>query len=414
MRVLWVANAPWANTGYANQTRVFVPRLKELLGHEMAIAAFYGLEGAPLNLNGIQVYPKGFHPYGQDVVGAHSAHFKADITITLLDSWVCEPKMYGEHVRWAPWFPIDMEPLPKIVRDKVAQAEQPIVYSRFGERMAQEAGLDPRYVPHGVDVQVFSPGDRRQARERLGWPQDRWVVGMVAANKGSPSRKAFPQQMEAFARLHRRHSDSLLYLHTTKGQHGEQQGVNLVELADYLGIADAVIWADQYQLLLGYPEPQMVDIYRAMDVLTSVSMGEGFGIPILEAQACGTPVIVGDWTSMSELCFGGWKIATQDAAPVWTPLAAYQYSPRIGAIEEALAAAYDQSHLEGRRLEARQQALAYDADTVVRDYWTPVLDDLAERIGVPKAQPQPQRLIVPGVNGRPPNRAERRALERVK
>lgn len=413
MRIMWLSNAPWSNTGYGNQTRTFVPRLKSLLGHQMAVTAFYGLEGSILQLGDTPVYPKGHTPYGNDVLAAHSAHFEADVTLTLLDVWVLEPKLFGR-ARFVPWFPIDQEPLPRLVREKLAAAYQPIVFSRFGERMCADAGIETRYVPHGVDTKVYSPGDKKAAREKAQLPQDRFIVGMVAANKGNPSRKCFAQQMEAFARFHRRHPDALLYLHTTKSQNGEHGGVNLVELAERLGITDAVEFSDQYALLTGYPDTAMATLYRSFDVLMNVSMGEGFGIPILEAQASGCPVIVGDWTSMSELCFGGWKVAKEDAEPFWTPLAAYQYVPRIGAIDEALTAAFAVGHIDHFGREARQRAEKYDADVVTRDYWAPVLDELAERIGVPKAQPQPQKLIVPGQNGHKPNRAERRALERIK
>jgi hypothetical protein len=55
--------------------------------------------------------------------------------------------------------------------------------SRFGERMLTQAGLQPLYVPHGVDTQLFHPGvcKRDDARRMLGLPTDGYIVGMVAA-----------------------------------------------------------------------------------------------------------------------------------------------------------------------------------------------------------------------------------------
>ena len=95
MKFTWHSNAPWAATGYGNQTRIFVPRLKDL-GHEVAVISFYGLEGGIINWNGIPIYPKGANVYGQDVLGAHSGHFGTNVTISLLDAWVFQPDMWPQ------------------------------------------------------------------------------------------------------------------------------------------------------------------------------------------------------------------------------------------------------------------------------------------------------------------------------
>jgi glycosyltransferase involved in cell wall biosynthesis len=128
-------------------------------------------------------------------------------------------------------------------------------------------------------------------------------------------------------------------------------------------------------------------------VFMNVSAGEGFGIPILEAQACGVPVIVGDWTALSELCFAGWAVDRADALRTWTGLGSYQWTPRPEAITECLEHAYG-ADLADMGAAARAQALAYDADTVAADYWRPVLDDIEERITVPTGRSFAQAIAV--------------------
>ncbi len=370
MKFNWLSNGAWASTGYGTQTRQILTALKAA-GHDPAVTAFYGVEGAVLNWGGIPHYPKGFHAYGSDVASANTLHHGARLVISFLDIWVVVPEMIDSRVKWAAYFPIDHDPIPPPVRDKAAQAWRRIVYSKFGAAKCDQAGLDYDYIPHCVDTETFKPIPAREARARLGWPQDAFIVGMVAANKGNPSRKNFQQQLEAFKLLHTAHPDTLMYIHCHAGT--ENEGVNLRELVDALGLTDAVFFANSYDYYRGLPDEYLVNAYNAMDALTNVAMGEGFGIPILEAQSCGTPVIVGDWTSMSELCFGGWKVDRADAAPFWTPLAAYQFVPRAEAIAEQMLNAYDGAGNFTLQKKARRGAVEYDTQKVVREGWLPLL-----------------------------------------
>jgi glycosyltransferase involved in cell wall biosynthesis len=389
LKITILSNAPWSVTGYGNQVRAMLPRL-EALDHELAVISFYGLEGGVIRQGNTRIYPRGQHPYGVDVIDAHTAHFNngkpGGLCISLMDSWVIDPNAIRQ-TRWVPLFPVDHNPLPPPIKARIERAWDRIVYSKFGERMVHNAGLSCHYVPHMIDTHVYKPQPQAYARQQLGVPQDAFVVGMVAANKGNPSRKCFQQQLQAFAEFHHRHADTLLYLHTAKGQQGGAEAVNLPELVDYLGLTDCTRFVDQYMNFLGLPDEAVALTYNAFDVLTSVSMGEGFGIPIAEAQACGVPVIVGDWTSMGELCFAGWKIDADDADPLWTPLGAFQFVPRVGAIVDAYEEAYKNAGNLKLKKQARQGALAYDAETVTQRYWKPVLEELEQRIADEDAMP---------------------------
>mgnify|MGYP000951339957 CR=1 FL=1 len=388
-RIAWVSNSIFTNTGYGTQTRHILPRFVRLLGHEVANIGFYGLQGGILNWSdGIRLYPQGYEPYGSDVIDADSAHFKADMAIAFLDSWVVQPQL----VRETPlvfYYPVDHEEhLPNIIREKVGRGFARINYSKHGQRLTEAAGLDSYYVPHCVDTQVFKPMPQAVARANViaqspgnaqgRLAQDAFVVGMVAANKGNPSRKCFQHQLEAFAELHRRHPDTQMYLHTIKGT--EQTGLNIPEFVEYLGLTDCVFYAEQYLHYLGMPDGYVNEVYNAFDVLTNVSMGEGFGLAILEAQAAGTPVITGDWTSMGELTFAGWKVDKRDTERFWSPLASWQLIPHVGAIVDAMEAAYLGAGNARLHQEARKGAIAYDADDVVKNMWGPVLADILRKI----------------------------------
>ena len=89
-----------------------------------------------------------------------------------------------------------------------------------------------------------------------------------------------------------------------------------MELAHACGIAEGrIVFPDRYSYYLGYPAEWMALLYNAADVLLAASMSEGFGIPLIEAQACGTPVITTDWTSMPELV--RWGVAVPPADRFW-------------------------------------------------------------------------------------------------
>ena len=95
MKILFHSNAPWAPTGYGAQVRLIAPALAE--HHDVAVSAFYGLEGARLNWEGIPVFPGLGGEFGNGYLVDHASHFFDDdprggIVLTLLDVWVMDPQ----------------------------------------------------------------------------------------------------------------------------------------------------------------------------------------------------------------------------------------------------------------------------------------------------------------------------------
>ena len=339
-----------------------------------------------------------------DVMHGHSKTFKADAVMTLLDLQVMEVSaLMG--TKWIPWFPVDHVTIPPIIMQNVAQSFHPITMSKHASGEMDRTGIDYSYIPCAIDTKVFKPYPMAEAREALKFPTDKFIIGMVAMNKGNPSRKAFHQNIAAFAALKQKYGDCVLYLHTLDGVIGYETE-NLLEYCNALGLkygyaftesantAD-VIFADQYGLSLGYTPEMMAQIYSSLDVHCGVTRGEGFGIPIVEAQACGCPVIVGDWTSMPELVFSGWKVDKKDADPVFTQLGAFQFIPRISGIAEKLEQAYQMRGNQDYRKRAVDGAKAYDIEKVISKYWLPTLKKIEGLIAnAPKNDNLSQNLSV--------------------
>ena len=74
----------------------------------------------------------------------------------------------------------------------------------------------------------------------------------------------------------------------------EKYLASLRSLASELGIAGDVVFVG------GIPLEQTVDFYRAADLFVYPSLNETFGLPILEAMACGCPVVTSDTSAMPE------------------------------------------------------------------------------------------------------------------
>lgn len=137
-----------------------------------------------------------------------------------------------------------------------------------------ELGADPariRTLRNGVDLARFAPRDRIAARARYG------VDGTVLLSVGHLiERKGHDLVIEAAARL-----PGVRLLIAGEGP----ERTALAALAQRLGIAERV------RLLGQLPNEQLPDLYSAADVLVLASSREGWANVLLEAMACGTPVV---------------------------------------------------------------------------------------------------------------------------
>jgi glycosyltransferase involved in cell wall biosynthesis len=392
LRILYSSNAPWASSGYGVQGQSLLPRLAELPeidGRDnIGIFAWYGLQGGIHNVSGFRVYPAGADAYGNDIIAAHTRDFQANVVISLIDVWV----MHGtaEKVKpalWCPWLPIDHDPVPQRVLDCLKGAHLPLTYSKWGHEMLTGAGVENHYIPHGVEPGVFRVLEDRdkvnEFRAAIFGPECKHLSVIVAANKGYPDRKAFQVQIRAWAAFAKDKPGAKLYIHTEPTtMYG---GLDLPELCKSLGILDRVMFPDRYKNFLGMPADYMALIYNAADVYLGATMSEGFGIPIVEAQACGTPVIVTDFSAMPELVRWGYAIQPRDM--FWTPQNAWQAWPDHEGITDALHSLYSSLlHNAGRpTLHDRLKTSTaihneYSWDVIVRDQWRPLMTRLAGEV----------------------------------
>jgi hypothetical protein len=366
-RIFWYSNSPVAPTGYGTQSAQVLRRLKRR-GHDVAVHTNYGQVLGMGKWHGIPLYPCGHDNFSQDNLFGHWRDFTSQsedpaTMITLCDVWVLTNPHLSKVERILSWVPIDhMNVVPAVEKWLRRENVTPVAMSKHGLAACERKDIEAVYIPHALEKH-WKPTVTEDP-----WP-GRFVVTIPNANKGVfPSRKAWGENILAFALFAKTRPDALLYLHTEARPLG---GIDLVALTQAAGIdSKQVIFADQYGHRMGVPDDIMAQIYSRTDVLLSASAGEGFGLPVLEAQACGTRVIVSNFSAQPELVGDGWCVEVQ---PQWNPAQLGWFcTPMVRSIVEALEAAYDQGG--GHSQQAADFALGYAADRVFEERWVPLID----------------------------------------
>jgi glycosyltransferase involved in cell wall biosynthesis len=155
--------------------------------------------------------------------------------------------------------------------------------------------IDPERVVaihHGVDHdRFFPPADpeaaREEVRRRLG------IDGRFVLYVSNHQRKKNPERLvQAFAQVAAKRSDISLVL---VGRPGSSFGL-VQQLIDELGLRGRA------HVLGHVPDDVLPPLFASAAVFALPSLHEGFGIPVLEAMACGTPVVASNVYALPEVC----------------------------------------------------------------------------------------------------------------
>ena len=373
------SNAPHCPTGYGQQTAQLTKRLVAD-GHEVAVISNYGVAGAPMQTDGVLVYPSGSHPYSLDVADYYADHYFGDergLIIVLYDTWPLleNPDLFKKHAAWY-WAPIDHSPAPPKVIEWCATHDV-IAMADFGAEQLAAAGHPPAYtIPHAIDLDVFKPTESR-AREMLEVPDDAHLAVSVMANIGQVPfpRKMWFENLLAWRIFASRHEDAYLYIHT---QLRHPRGIDLGSLVKTWQLPlDRVRFVDQGAYASGMITPSdLAGIYTAADVTLMATAGEGFGIPAIESAGCGTPAIGTDFSAQRQSIFG-WKVPYTS---IWDySIGGAMALPDINGIVSALEQSYETSKDKDASAALSQECLGhaakFDADKVYAEQWRPWLAD---------------------------------------
>jgi hypothetical protein len=388
LAIMWFSNAPWAGTGYGTQTAQAIRHFMAD-GHKVAVSANYGLQAMQTIWEDIPIYPMGYEPYSNDVQSSNFKNWqrlnpdRKSLFITLFDAWVLKGNFWDQQ-ETAIWTMVDHVPVPPAVISFLKKPTvTPIAVTQFGLEQIQRLDIESLYVPMAIDTEMYKPteffdnGTERLAGWQLmGWDEahkDRFTISLINANKGVvPSRKAWGENLLACSIFLKDHPDAQVYLHTER--YGNMGGINLDTLVKAVGInEDQIRFVNQYAFHTTIPNEAMASIYTASDVLLASTMGEGFGLTVLEAESCGTRVIANNFSAQPELIADGWLTEGQ---PWWDPQQlAWFNTPSVPSIVSCLEEAYAKG--KSRSDSARAHAAQYDSALVYEQYWRPALKVLS-------------------------------------
>lgn len=352
MRVLVSSEWSLVNTGYGTMTYEICRRL-HAMGAEVAELASYATEGdARLAASPWPVYPvvpseqnrearERYNSNPENQFGRlafHPAvlHFRPTHVLEFRDSW------YQTHIANSPLRPFFRYlyiPTVDALRqkdewlDSLSRADAVGAYTDWAAGVLEEEGGGRLplvgAIPPGVCFETFRPvPDRRKLRAGFGVPQDALVCGFVSRNQ---IRKRFPEMADAFraflsaapARLADR---AFLYWHTSWPDLGwdlaavvRDSGVGARILLTYLCRACGALFAHRWMgaggpcprcgqnaavmpnTNLGVAREHQHLIYNLFDVYCQYASSEGAGLGLMEAAACGVPVMGVDYSGMGDI-----------------------------------------------------------------------------------------------------------------
>ena len=180
----------------------------------------------------------------------------------------------------------------RIGEQQIVDAADRLVVNTTGElrELVDYYDADPAdidVVSPGADLEQYTPGTQRgteRARRTLGLGQHSEVIAFVGRIQPLKAPDVIVRALAELVRAQPRRDVRLMVVGGPSGS-GMDRPHSLMDLAEELGVADRVCF------LAPRPPAELVDVYRAADVVAVPSYSESFGLVALEAQACGTPVV---------------------------------------------------------------------------------------------------------------------------
>lgn len=311
-KLLILSDSPSATSGLGRITRDIASRIHENLSDTFEVAtAGYG--GAGSKKFGWQDYHISQTPTWEvPELPLIVKDFSGDDPLILFSiwdasrlGWLVDPnqctmphlrRWHGEEKNLQKWIyaPVDAEGPNGRLSIKLAKTlsgfDRVLNYTKWSSGVTGY----PDHLPHGIDFNVFNPKDKNWSRRKLrqggfqGLRETDLLIGIVATNQ---ARKNWALGIQTCKILVDRGRDVKIWAH-----------IDAIERYWdlYALIVDYNLQGRIFITTSNFSDDQMATFYSSCDVTLGIGLGEGWGMPLAESLACGTPVVHGDYAGGAE------------------------------------------------------------------------------------------------------------------
>lgn len=203
------------------------------------------------------------------------------------------------------WFPCHYKPLDRHTTGILSMFSEVVTLYPSAISIIKEAlNMEVSCIPHVIYPFVASPTYSREGlRKKHDIPLDKLVVCMVGGNYDMNNRRSYDTSIAAFAKYHKQYPASFLYVQAFTSSQAAWCN-DLDDIFQAYGLDPRV-----YRLNQTHLERNILDeIYSLSDIAFQGSKSEGFGLPNIEAQLAGLPVVSNSFGALADYCFNGLSV----------------------------------------------------------------------------------------------------------
>lgn len=340
-KILFCTESGHIKSGFGNYTNAIISRLYNA-GYDVAELSCYRTYNHP-KTEPWKIYPAAIpkdhdkykeyisdssNQFGRFVFNYVLLDYHPDIVIDFRDFWMFsyqEVSPLRPFYHWIVAPTIDSVPLPLNTILNLNNADTVLTHTQWAQEQLRSLNVKnlAGVISDSVDTNIFKP--IAEARSKYGIESDTFIIGSVLRNQ---ERKLIPDILFVCKKIIDNNPDKniLLYLHTS---YPEINGWNLPELLIEYGMLNHTIFTyrcnkchnmyirkfQSHKSLCGrcgsvstmasvnngITQEELAQIYNTFDIYLQYSICEGFGIPQVEAVACGIPLITINHGAMSEI-----------------------------------------------------------------------------------------------------------------